>query len=95
MRFGLCSALRRLWIRLVMNTVLPERLSPVTASHTVAPPDNSPKVLTRRSEACAKTGGSQLRFTVGGIICASRASPPEMGAGRRPRKYGHDRAPSS
>src|SRR5262245_66288491 len=32
MRFGLCTALIRLWIRLVMNTVLPARDRPVTAS---------------------------------------------------------------
>ena len=37
MRLGLWTALSRLWIRLVMNTVLPERLSPVTASSTVEP----------------------------------------------------------
>ena len=34
-RLGLWTALSRLWIRLVMKTVLPERLSPVTASQTV------------------------------------------------------------
>ena len=37
MRLGLWTALSRLWIRLVMNTVLPERLSPVTARLTVEP----------------------------------------------------------
>src|SRR5262249_6505465 len=37
MRFGLCTALIRLWIRLVMNTVLPARDRPVTASGTVEP----------------------------------------------------------
>ena len=59
MRLGLCRELSRLWIRLVMNTVLPERLSPVTASHTVALPASSPKLLARRSDASAKNGGSK------------------------------------
>ena len=67
MRLGLCSELSRLWIRLVIKTVLPERLSPVTASQTVAPPANSPRLLTSRSDACAKMGGSQLKLTMGGM----------------------------
>src|SRR3954452_11807209 len=51
-------------MRLVMNTVLPDRLSPVTASQTVAVPANSLRLLTRRSDACAKIGGNQLKFTM-------------------------------
>src|SRR5215831_15806624 len=65
MRLGLCAELKRLWTRLVMKTVLPERLRPVTASQTVAPPASSPKLS--RSDAWAKIGGSQLKFTMDGI----------------------------
>src|SRR6516165_3030926 len=65
MRLGLCAELKRLWIRLVIKTVLPERLKPVTASQTVAPPASSPRLS--RSEAWAKIGGSQLKFTMDGI----------------------------
>jgi hypothetical protein len=65
MRLGLCSKLSRLWIRLVTKTVLPERLSPVTARETVAPPLNSLTVPASRSDASAKTGGSQLKFIMG------------------------------
>src|SRR5262245_3301776 len=62
-------------MRLVMNTVLPERLSPVTASHTVASPASSPRLPVSRSDACANNGGSQLRFTgVIRLIC-SRGQP--------------------
>ena len=58
-----------------MNTVLPERLSPVTASHTVASPASSPRLPVSRSDACANNGGSQLRFTgVIRLIC-SRGQP--------------------
>src|SRR5262252_2767149 len=65
MRLGLCAELRRLWIKLVMKTVLPERLKPVTASQTVAPPASSPRLS--RSDAWAKIGDSQLKFTMEGI----------------------------
>src|SRR5712691_3961020 len=65
MRLGLCAQLKRLWIRLVANTVLPERLKPVTARQTVALPASSPRLS--RSEACAKIGGSQLKLIMGGI----------------------------
>src|SRR5215469_6929209 len=65
MRLGLCAELKRLWIRLVMKTVLPERLKPVTASQTVAPPASSPRLS--RSDAWAKIGDSQLKFTKEGI----------------------------
>src|SRR5215467_10245981 len=65
MRLGLCAELKRLWIRLVIKTVLPERLKPVTASQTVAPPAISPRLS--RSDAWAKIGGSQLKFTMDGI----------------------------
>src|SRR5262249_22148768 len=41
MRYGWCSALSRLCTRLVMNTVLPARLKPVTARLTVEPRANS------------------------------------------------------
>src|SRR5262245_35283423 len=40
MRFGLCTALIRLWIRLVMNTVLPARDRTVTAGETTEPGGN-------------------------------------------------------
>src|SRR5262245_43713507 len=81
-------------MRLVMNTVLPERLSPVTASHTVAPPASSPRLPVSRSDACASNGGSQLRFTgVIRLICsrgrpippACECSPP-LARGRRHSK---------
>src|ERR1700738_3346631 len=52
-------------MRLVIKTVLPERLSPVTASQTVAPPANSPRLPARRSEACTTIGGSQLKLIIG------------------------------
>jgi hypothetical protein len=48
-----------------MKTVLPERLKPVTASQTVAPPASSPRLS--RSDAWAKIGDSQLKFTMEGI----------------------------
>src|SRR5204863_4782121 len=81
MRLGLCSALSRLWIRLVMKTVLPDRLRPVTASQTVVPPASPLRLLASRSDASAKIGGSQLRLTVEGIrsirFCLR---PPASGA---------------
>src|SRR5262249_28087562 len=65
MGLGLCAELKRLWTRLVMKTVLPERLRPVTASQTVAPPASSPRLSP--SDGWAETGGSQLKFTMHGI----------------------------
>src|SRR6201984_3591105 len=65
MRLGLCAQLKRLGIRLLMKTFLPERLKPVTASQTVAPPASSPRLS--RSDAWAKIGDSQLKFTQDGI----------------------------
>src|SRR5215475_12152953 len=62
-------------MRLVMNTVLPERLSPVTASHTVASPASSPRLPVSRSDACANNGGSQLRFTGVIRLIGSRGQP--------------------
>ena len=50
MRFGLWIALSRLWIRLVMNTVLPERLSPVTARLTVEPCAMSARLAASESQ---------------------------------------------
>src|SRR5262245_63164963 len=66
MRFGLCRALSRLWIRLVVKTVLPERLSPVTASHTVEPAVRSARLKARnsRSEVSTTIGGTHLIFTL-------------------------------
>src|SRR5262249_53775300 len=87
MRLGLCAELNRLWIRLVIKTVLPERLKPVTASQTVAPP-SSPRLS--RSDAWAKIGGSQLKFTMDGITKSDRSvSPavvPARGTPRRSRR---------
>ena len=59
MRLGLWIALRRLWIRLVMNTVLPERLSPVTARLTVEPCAMSARFAASESQpdALATIGG--------------------------------------
>src|SRR5262245_18286223 len=65
MRLGLCAELTSLWIKLVMKTVLQERLRPDTASQTVAPPASSLRLS--RSDAWAKTGGSQLKFMMDGI----------------------------
>src|SRR5439155_10916460 len=65
MRLGLCAQLKRLWMRLVSSTVLPERLKPVTAREPVAQPASSPRLS--RSEACAKIGESQLKFSMDGI----------------------------
>src|SRR5262249_16726734 len=65
MRLGLWAELKRLCTRLVMKTVLPERLRPVTASQTVAPPASSPRLS--RADGWAKMGGSQLKFTMDGI----------------------------
>ena len=67
-----------------MKMVLPERLNPVTASQTVLAPASSPKLLASRSDASAKMGGSQLRFSMGNF--ASGAMAPEMGAGCALRK---------
>src|SRR5262245_14107316 len=67
MGLGLCRAVTRLWIRLVMKTVLPERLRPVTASQTAEPPASPLRLLASRSDASAKIGGSQLRLTGDGI----------------------------
>src|SRR5258708_7354116 len=53
MRLGLCAQLKRLWIRLVMKTVLPERLKPVTASQTGAPPASPPLQTERPAEHAA------------------------------------------
>ena len=76
MRLGLCAELSRLWIRLVIKTVLPERLRPVTASQTVAPPASSPRLS--RSDAWAKIGGSQLKFTMDGITKSDRSVSPAV-----------------
>src|SRR5262249_1950998 len=77
------AELKRLCTRLVMKTVLPERLRPVTASQTVAPPASSPRLS--RSDAWAKIGGSQLKFTMDGI------SHP-LGRHRFPAQRVHARA---
>src|SRR5215510_7359243 len=76
MRLGLCAELKRLWIKLVIKTVLPERLKPVTASQTVAPPAISPRLS--RSDAWAKIGGSQLKFTMDGIPKSDRSVSPAV-----------------
>src|SRR5260370_97894 len=88
MRLGLCAQLKRLWIRLVMKTVLPERLKPVTASQTVAPPASSPRLS--RSDAWAKIGDSQLKFTKDGIT-----NPIAQFSCRRPRETADPRPPAS
>src|SRR6266576_431160 len=80
MRLGLCPQLRRLWMRLVTNTVLPERLRPVTASQTVAPPASSRRLPDSRSDAWAKIGGSQPQFTTDDILI--RSLPPSFPRGR-------------
>ncbi len=63
MRLGLWTALSRLWMRLVVKTVLPDRLSPVTASQTVEP-DRSGRLIAfaSRSDAVTTAGGNQLIF---------------------------------
>src|SRR3954447_25857547 len=67
-----------------MNTVLPERLSPVTASQTVAPPARSLRLPASRSDACTTIGGSQHKFTMG-VIRASRVPVPSGPKVRRPQ----------
>src|SRR5262249_51934399 len=62
-------------MRLVMNTVLPERLSPVTASHTMASPASSPRLPVSRSDACAHNGGGQRKCSGGIRWPSSRAQP--------------------
>ena len=84
MRLGLCAQLKRLWIRLVMKTVLPERLKPVTASQTVAPPASSPRLS--RSDAWAKIGDSQLKFTKEDIL--NPMVPPHSRVGPAHREVG-------
>src|SRR6516164_5126917 len=84
MRLGLCAQLKRLWIRLVMKTVLPERLKPVTASQTVAPPASSPRLS--RSDAWAKIGDSQLKFTKEDIL--NPRAPQHSRAGPAHREVG-------
>src|SRR6266446_1189802 len=92
MRLGLCAELNRLWIRLVIKTVLPERLKPVTASQTVAPPASSPRLS--RSDAWAKIGDSQLKFTMDGITKSDRSVSPAVVPAKagiqdhRPLEYG-------
>jgi hypothetical protein len=65
MRLGLCAELKRLWIKLVMKTVLPERLNlgELAGGATVW------LAVTglSRSDAWAKIGDSQLKFTMEGI----------------------------
>src|SRR5262245_39174692 len=85
MRLGLCAELKRLWIRLVIKTVLPERLKPVTASQTVAPPAISPRLS--RSDAWAKIGGSQLKFTKEDIL-NPMAPPRTLARDRQHREVG-------
>src|SRR5947209_14500686 len=87
MRLGLCAQLKRLWMRLVTSTVLPERLKPVTARETVALPASSPRLS--RSEACAKIGESQLKFSMDGIpnpIAHVLRVVPVTGTPRRERR---------
>src|SRR5437660_10400643 len=87
MRLGLCAQLKRLWMRLVTSTVLPERLKPVTARETAALPASSPRLS--RSEACAKIGESQLKFSMDGIpnpIAHVLRVVPVTGTPRRERR---------
>src|SRR5208337_1503234 len=84
------TALRRLWTRLVIKTVLPERLSPVTASQTVALPASSPRLLARRSDACTRMGGSQLRLIMGVILSRRRQLPPKWARLRRRASTGEE-----
>src|SRR5437660_388984 len=88
MRAGLWSELRRLWIKLVMKTVLPERLRPVTASQTVRLSSNSVRSSAFASQlaASATAGGSQLalgiRYPAHACRWAesgSRQAPPQVG----------------
>src|SRR6478735_2451325 len=72
-----------------MNTVLPERLSPVTASQTVAPPARSLRLPASRSEACTTIGGSQLKFIMDVIRRASRVPVPSGPKVRRPQVAGN------
>src|SRR5262245_405623 len=92
MRLGLCPQLRRLWMRLVTKTVLPERLKPVTASQAVAPPASSPRLLDSRSDAWAKIGGSQPQFITDDIpipIASDRSRRRSREAvSRGPLEYG-------
>src|SRR3954470_20491242 len=72
-RLGLCSALNRLWTRLVMKTVLPERLRPVAASHTVEPPASSVRLVASATHPNASDtmGESQGTFAIRiGLGCA-------------------------
>ena len=78
MRFGLCTALSRLWIRLVMKTVLPERLRPVTARLTVAPWTRSARLVTslNQPDALATNGESQSVFAIAvGLLRRSGTDP--------------------
>ena len=70
-----------------MNTVLPERLSPVTASKTVALPANSLRLPTSRSDACATIGGSQLKFIMDGIPPMRCKWPQSSGARKWPSTW--------
>ena len=88
MRLGLCSELSRLWIRLVVKTVLPERLSPVTASQTVEPLASSVRLMAfnSRSDVSTTMGGNQRIFTMA-IDLRARAVRPQVGAEDRLRKW--------
>src|SRR5262249_23473481 len=88
MPLGLCAHLKRFWIKVVIKTVWPERLKPVTASQTVAPPASSPRLS--RSDAWAKIGGSQLKFTIEDILNPLRSPwrPRILAWDRQPREVG-------
>ena len=77
MRSGVWTALRRLWIRLVMNTVLPDRLRPVTARLTVEPWARSARleISDSQPDALASNGLSHGKFGSGGML----------GIGKEPR----------
>ena len=86
-----------------MKTVLPERLRPVTASHTVEPARSGRLIaLASRSDASTTTGGSQLMFTMGigldGPLPAGRAmrsaARMQVGVNGGGRKWTAPRRPS-
>src|SRR5215467_10233426 len=97
MRCGWCIALSRLCARLVMNTVLPARLKPVTASETVelwtksaAVASQSVRSAAPRSKVDIFSGCSQRRGRKKDTGCRARPEAPVPSGLEVDRRRGGD-----
>ena len=96
MRYGWCNALSRLCTRLVINTVLPARLKPVTARLTIEPlassaRSNAPENHSERSVAArSNTDLSNMPFAIGVISHSATFERPfsAMTCHYHTRKFG-------